>query len=151
MAIGHTVESDRIAMEEDKLDRIQDAAAPETKKQVEFFLGLAGYYTNILSNFLTCFQSHASNNMWTFPPIHWAGKMLHLLITNSEQDVKVVDVTPGHFISHNVTVLWATIGTRVQKILCKHSGTSQPANTKCVNILTNALTAIFYNYKMCKI
>ena len=32
--VGHTVGSDRIAMEEEKLDRTQDAPAPETKRKV---------------------------------------------------------------------------------------------------------------------
>ena len=49
--VGHMVGSDRIAMEEDKLDRIQDAPAPETKKQVRSFLGLAGYYRKFLPNY----------------------------------------------------------------------------------------------------
>ena len=46
--VGHMVVSDRIAMEEDKLDRIQDAPKPETKKRS--LLGLAGYYRKFLPN-----------------------------------------------------------------------------------------------------
>ena len=42
--VGHTLGSDHIVMEEEKLDRIQDTPAPKTRKLVQFFLGLAGYY-----------------------------------------------------------------------------------------------------------
>ena len=45
------VGSDSIAMEEDNLDKIQDAPAPDTKKQVGSFLGLAGYYRKFLPNY----------------------------------------------------------------------------------------------------
>ena len=38
-------------MEEEKLERIQDAPAPNTKKQVRSFLGLAGFYRKFIPNY----------------------------------------------------------------------------------------------------
>ena len=49
--ICHMVGSNRIAMEEDKLDKIQDATAPKRKKQVKSFVGLARYYRKFLPNY----------------------------------------------------------------------------------------------------
>ena len=48
---GHKVSCNRIAMDEDKLMKIQDAAPPKTKTQVRSFLGLTGYYRKFVNNY----------------------------------------------------------------------------------------------------
>ena len=49
--LGHKVSCNRIAMNEDKLMKIQDAAPPKTKTQVRSFLGLTGYYRKFVNNY----------------------------------------------------------------------------------------------------
>ena len=49
--LGHKVSCNRIAMDEDKLLKIQDAAPPKTKTQVRSFLGLTGYYRKLVNNY----------------------------------------------------------------------------------------------------
>ena len=48
---GHVVGNGVLQMEDDKLNKIRDAAAPKTKKQVRAFLGLAGYYRKFIPSF----------------------------------------------------------------------------------------------------
>ena len=40
-----------IAMDENKLMKIQDAAPPKTKTQMRSFLGLTGYYRKFVNNY----------------------------------------------------------------------------------------------------
>ena len=40
-----------IAMDEDKLMKVQDAAPPKTKTQVRSFFGLTGYYRKFVNNY----------------------------------------------------------------------------------------------------
>ena len=49
--LGHKVGKGEVAMEEEKLERIQDAPAPTTRKQVRSFLGLAGFYRKFIPNY----------------------------------------------------------------------------------------------------
>ena len=49
--LGHKVSCNRIAMDENKLMKIQDAAPPKTKTQVRSFLGLTGYYRKFVNNY----------------------------------------------------------------------------------------------------
>ena len=49
--LGHKFSCNRIAMDEDKLMKIQDAAPPKTKTQVRSFLGLTGYYRKFVNNY----------------------------------------------------------------------------------------------------
>ena len=42
--IGHKVGKGTIATQEDKVEKIQNAVVPLTKKQLQFVLGLTGYY-----------------------------------------------------------------------------------------------------------
>jgi hypothetical protein len=49
--VGHVIGDRQIAMEEEKVARIQDAPAPSTKRQVRSFLGLAGYYRKFIPRY----------------------------------------------------------------------------------------------------
>ena len=49
--LGHKVSCNRIAMDEDKLMKIQDAVPLKTKTQVRSFLGLTGYYREFVNNY----------------------------------------------------------------------------------------------------
>ena len=49
--LGHKVSRNRIAMGENKLMKIQDAASPKTKTQVRSFLGLIGHYRKFVNNY----------------------------------------------------------------------------------------------------
>ena len=49
--LGCKVSCNRIAMDEDKLMKIQDVAPPKTKTQVRSFLGLTGYYRKFVNNY----------------------------------------------------------------------------------------------------
>ena len=48
---GHKVSWNGIAMDENKLLKIQDAAPSKTKTQVRSFLGLTGYYRKFMNNY----------------------------------------------------------------------------------------------------
>ncbi|XP_070206100.1 uncharacterized protein [Littorina saxatilis] len=49
--LGHVVRKGEILPEDNKLQKIDEAPVPETKKQVRAFLGLAGYYRKFIPNF----------------------------------------------------------------------------------------------------
>ena len=49
--LGHKVSCNRIAMDEDKLMKVQDAAPPKTKTQVRSFLRLTGDYRKFVNNY----------------------------------------------------------------------------------------------------
>ena len=49
--LGHKFSCNRIAMDEGKLTKIQDAAPPKTKTQMRSFLGLTGYYRKFMNNY----------------------------------------------------------------------------------------------------
>ena len=48
--LGHKVSCNSIAMDENKLMKIQDAVPPKTKTQVRSFPGLTGYYRKFVDN-----------------------------------------------------------------------------------------------------
>ena len=49
--VGHTVGEGQVRMEDDKIEKIEKAERPTTKKQVRAFLGLAGYYRKFIQNY----------------------------------------------------------------------------------------------------
>ena len=49
--LGHEIGHGIIKPESDKIERLQQAERPKTKKQVRAFLGLAGYYRKFIPNF----------------------------------------------------------------------------------------------------
>ena len=49
--LRHKVSCNRIAMDEDKLMKIQDAAPPKTKTQVRSFLRFTSYYRKFVNNY----------------------------------------------------------------------------------------------------
>ena len=49
--VGHTVGTDEIKMEEEKIVKIEKAEIPTTKKQVRAFLGLTGFYRKFIQNY----------------------------------------------------------------------------------------------------
>jgi transposase InsO family protein len=51
--LGHVVRKGELLPEEDKLEKIRDAVAPQSKKEVRAFLGMAGYYRKFVPNFST--------------------------------------------------------------------------------------------------
>ena len=40
-----------IGLDQDNVEKIKDASRPSTKKQVQSFMGLAGYYRDFIPNF----------------------------------------------------------------------------------------------------
>ena len=49
--LGHCLEEGFIRLHEDNVTKIRDAPRPTTKKQVQLFMGLAGYYRDFIPNF----------------------------------------------------------------------------------------------------
>ena len=49
--LGHRVSAKGVAPEDDKIQKIQEAPRPVTKKQVRSFLGLAGYYRKFVPSY----------------------------------------------------------------------------------------------------
>ena len=50
---GHKVGQGEIMPQQDKVDKIQNADRPKTKKEVRSFMGLVGYYRDFMPNFST--------------------------------------------------------------------------------------------------
>ena len=55
--LGHKVSCSRIAMDENKLIKNQDAASPKTKTQVRSFLRLTGYYRKFVNNYAHVYRT----------------------------------------------------------------------------------------------
>ena len=49
--LGHRLEQGMIGLDQDNVQKIKDASRPSTKKQVQAFMGLAGYYRDFIPNF----------------------------------------------------------------------------------------------------
>ena len=49
--VGHTIGRGKVCMEDDKVEKIEQAERPRTKKQVRAFLGLTGYYRKFIQNY----------------------------------------------------------------------------------------------------
>ena len=49
--LGHRLEQGMIGLDQDNVEKIKDASRPSTKKQVQSFMGLAGYYRDFILNF----------------------------------------------------------------------------------------------------
>ena len=49
--LGHRLEQGMIGLDQDNVEKIKDASRPSTKKQVQSFMGLAGYYRDFIPNF----------------------------------------------------------------------------------------------------
>ena len=49
--LGHCLEEGLIGLHEDNLMKIRDAPSPAMKKQIRSFMGLAGYYRDLIPNF----------------------------------------------------------------------------------------------------
>ena len=49
--LGHRLEQGMIGLDQDNVEKIKDASRPSTKKQVQAFMGLAGYYRDFIPNF----------------------------------------------------------------------------------------------------
>ena len=48
--IGHVIGAGKVAMDPEKLGKIQEAPRPQTKRRVRAFLGLVGYYRRFIPN-----------------------------------------------------------------------------------------------------
>jgi len=46
--LGHHLQQGLIGLHEDNVAKIRDAPRPKTKKQIRSFVGLAGYYRELL-------------------------------------------------------------------------------------------------------
>ena len=51
--LGHVVGGGKMRPEEDKVEKLQKAERPQTKKQLRAFLGLSGYYRRFIPNYST--------------------------------------------------------------------------------------------------
>ena len=49
--LGHNIVGQTVRPQEDKIQAIRDAPRPSTKRQIKFFLGLAGFYLRFIPNF----------------------------------------------------------------------------------------------------
>ena len=49
--LGHRLEQLMIGLHHDNVEKIKDAPRPSTEKQMQSFMGLAGYYRDFIPNF----------------------------------------------------------------------------------------------------
>jgi len=49
--LGHRLEQRKIGLHQDNVEKIKDAPRPSTKKQMQSFMGITGYYRDFIPNF----------------------------------------------------------------------------------------------------
>ena len=49
--IGHIISNVKLKPNQENINKVKNAEPPRTKKEIQSFLGLVGYFRNILSNY----------------------------------------------------------------------------------------------------